>query len=198
MHPDPRDSAAAWFAYLHSGETTEEGLRAFEQWRSANAEHERQFRAVQQVWDATLEIPVHELRGILAAKPPPSGFIRGRRRFALGMAGAFSMVLAGGLALRQAPLESPEHTLEVRSRRGERRQASLPDGTVLDLNTGSLARVRMYERQRVVDLLEGEIFFAVQDDAQRPFIVNAGDSRIVAGATAFNVRCGPDRVRVSV
>ncbi len=75
---------------------------------------------------------------------------------------------------------------------------ALPDGSVLDINTGTRAVARLYERKRIVELQEGEIFFSVEHDAERPFIVDAGDSRVVVTGTRFNVRYEAQSARVSV
>jgi len=75
---------------------------------------------------------------------------------------------------------------------------SLPDGSVLELNSGARATARLYEGKRVVQLLEGEIFFSVQHDPSRPFVVEAGESRIVVTGTRFNVRYDAQTTQVSV
>jgi transmembrane sensor len=78
--------------------------------------------------------------------------------------------------------------------------ASLPleDGSRITLNTGSKVRVVFSERQRHVDLSQGEAFFEVAHDGQRPFVVQAGNRRIVAVGTQFSVRREGDVVQVVV
>jgi len=196
---DPRDLAAAWFAYLQSGEATQAQRRRFERWRSAHPEHERQYRNVQQIWQATLQLPESELRGILARREAPAGApSAARRRLGLGLAGACCAAAAGGVGWYFLGEESRQYTARLASARGEHRQEKLPDGSVLDLNTGTRALVRYYAGRRVVELQEGEIFFSVHHDAQRPFLVEAGDARIVVTGTRFNVRFGAEAVHVSV
>lgn len=196
---DPRDLAASWFARLHSGDATEEDQRLFEQWRNAHPENDQQYRNVQQIWDATLQIPETELREVLARRTTPASLPdQTRRRLAWGLAGACSAALAGGVALNSGWFASPLQTIRIASRRGERRQMTLPDGSILDINTGTRAVARLYEGERVVELLEGEIFFSVQHDKERPFIVDAGSNRVVVTGTRFNVRYEAQAARVSV
>ena len=196
---DPRDLAATWFARLHSGDATEEDRRLFEQWRNERPENDQQYRNVQQIWGATLQIPETELREILARRDvAASQPNQTRRRFAWGLAGACSAALVGGVALNGGWFSSPLQTIQITSRRGERRQMTLPDGSVLDVNTGTRAVARLYEGKRVVELQEGEIFFSVEHDAERPFIVDAGDNRVVVTGTRFNVRYESQVARVSV
>lgn len=196
---DPSDLAACWFAHLHSGEATQEEWRVFERWRQADPENDRQYRNVQRIWDATLCLPESELNDILtrreASAPRPD---MTRRRLGWGLAGVCSAALIGGVALRGGWLASSSQTIQIASRRGERRQITLPDGSILDVNTGTRAVARLSEGRRIVELLEGEIFFAVQHDAKRPFVVDAGDSQVVVTGTRFNVRYDAQTTRVSV
>lgn len=74
----------------------------------------------------------------------------------------------------------------------------LSDGSKVTLNTGSEIRVAVTERERHVDLQQGEAFFEVYPDATRPFIVKAGDKRFVAVGTKFSVRRDGDDVRLIV
>jgi transmembrane sensor len=78
--------------------------------------------------------------------------------------------------------------------------ASIPlrDGSSITLNTASRVRVALTDEQRHVDLDAGEAFFEVAKDPKRPFVVSAGDKRIVAVGTKFSVRRDGDDVRVVV
>jgi transmembrane sensor len=78
--------------------------------------------------------------------------------------------------------------------------ASLPleDGSRITLNTDSKVRVVFSERQRHIDLSQGEAFFEVAHDGHRPFVVQAGNRRIIAVGTQFSVRREGDEVQVVV
>lgn len=70
---------------------------------------------------------------------------------------------------------------------GEQRSIRLPDGSLMQLNTRSKARVHYSSTAREIELIEGEALFTAQKDAARPFRVRAGQSVIQALGTAFNV-----------
>lgn len=74
--------------------------------------------------------------------------------------------------------------------------ASLPmeDGSQVTLNTDSRIKVAISETERRIDLAHGEAFFEVAKDPKRPFVVNAGNKRVVAIGTSFSVRTGLDKV----
>ena len=67
-------------------------------------------------------------------------------------------------------------------------RARLDDGSTLELNAASAARVQFTAAERRVELTNGEAHFAVAHDTARPFIVNAGGIAVRAVGTAFNVR----------
>ena len=71
---------------------------------------------------------------------------------------------------------------------GERLVATLEDGSKLTLNTASRAVVAFEGAQRKVTLERGQALFEVAKNKARPFIVTAGDRRVTALGTAFDVR----------
>jgi len=81
---------------------------------------------------------------------------------------------------------------------GQRRDLQLPDGSVIALNTASTVLVHYTDRKRNVQLLRGQALFEVAADAERPFVVTAGDRRITAVGTAFDVRVDASGLRVSM
>jgi transmembrane sensor len=74
----------------------------------------------------------------------------------------------------------------------------LSDGSKVTLNTDSEIRVDVTETERRINLEQGEAFFDVAKDPSRPFVVKAGNKRIIAVGTQFSVRRDEDDVRVVV
>ncbi|MBS0420026.1 MAG: FecR domain-containing protein [Proteobacteria bacterium] len=70
---------------------------------------------------------------------------------------------------------------------GEQRSIILADGSTLDLNSRSRVRVRYSEKQRDLDLVEGQALFRVAHNAARPFVVHSGATRVLAVGTQFDV-----------
>ncbi len=82
---------------------------------------------------------------------------------------------------------------------GEQRTETLPDGSLVKLNTATRVAIAYEASERHVEILRGEAHFEVQHDRTRPFIVVAGGRRIRAVGTAFNVRLENDgRLAVTV
>jgi len=195
-HPS---DAAQWFARMHSGEATEEERRAFAAWREADPEHDRQYQRLSWLWDASTSVPESRLRAMAAdparpARPPVS-----RRGFGLGLAAVCTLAVTAG-ALGQAgwPGASPEYAVELQTRKGERRRVPLPDGSTLDLNSGTRVALRFCDDRRLLVLHCGEVFLDVARDAGRPFVVDAGLGRATATGTRFDVWRSAGAMRVTV
>lgn len=88
---------------------------------------------------------------------------------------------------------SAEHNVsELIIPMGSRAKFRLPDGTEVNLNAGSRLRYdRMYGvRERFVEL-EGEAYFIVARDQEKPFIVKTPYLNVTAVGTEFNVKAYP-------
>lgn len=71
---------------------------------------------------------------------------------------------------------------------GQQKSLTLPDGSVIHLNTNSLVNIDFTSEQRNLTLVRGEALFEVAHDEGRPFIVKAGNNSVTAIGTAFNVQ----------
>jgi transmembrane sensor len=79
-----------------------------------------------------------------------------------------------------------------------RETITLPDGSQIELNTDTSVRVAEAALHRNVVLDRGEAFFQIKHDAVHPFVVTAGNNRVVDLGTKFTVRAEPDRVEVTL
>ncbi|WP_407353828.1 FecR family protein [Luteimonas sp. R10] len=70
---------------------------------------------------------------------------------------------------------------------GERYTVTLSDGSAVSLDAASEVRVEYSERARELVLVKGQARFDVARDPLRPFAVQAGDQRVIATGTAFNI-----------
>ena len=70
---------------------------------------------------------------------------------------------------------------------GEQRTVRLADGSTIELNSKSRMRVLFSERERDVELVEGQALFRVAKDHARPFVVQSAGTRVRAVGTQFDV-----------
>lgn len=183
---DEIDAAASlWFAkrrMLAPDQFDEAGFRA---WIEADPRHETAYAAM-----GSAAALVGELNDLRASSETP------RRPARLGWA-------AGGLAAAAAAtlfafgvLDQPDARYATAI--AETETATLSDGSTLTLGPASGVDVRFSNRERRVFLESGQVFFEVEPDARRPFVVEVGDATVRVVGTKFDVRRGGESVRVSV
>jgi transmembrane sensor len=81
---------------------------------------------------------------------------------------------------------------------GERRVITLADGSKLSLDANSEVTVRYGKHDRSLHLLKGQARFDVAHDRKRPFSVVAGNQRVIATGTAFNIDMAGPKVLVTL
>jgi transmembrane sensor len=197
---DPCEAAARWSARRRLGLISARDEEAFALWLEDPANRV--------AWEAT-EGPLEaigafaaqpEIRALreraLAARPARSRTVW---RWAGGGAIAASLALGIALVAWDAPAPPTPDAPATRGASsveryttgiGERRTVRLADGSRIELNTGSLVEVAYSPAGRDVRLIGGQALFRVARDSSRPFAVLAGDRRIVATGTEFDVRLG--------
>jgi transmembrane sensor len=70
---------------------------------------------------------------------------------------------------------------------GEQRTIVLADGSVIELNARSRIKVHYSDRERGIDLLEGQALFRVSKNPARPFVVESNGTQVRAVGTQFDV-----------
>lgn len=87
---------------------------------------------------------------------------------------------------------------EFTTRVGEQRLVQLPDGSTVMLNTDTVISVHYTAKKRRIRLRQGEAFFDVHKDNQRPFTVSAAGSVVRALGTEFNLAIRDQALSVDV
>jgi transmembrane sensor len=188
--------ASEWIARLGADDVSAEDRARFETWRTAHPRHARAYDELSATWrslasSGALVRAVSFGQAMNAATTPPAS----RRPWAL-VAAAAAVALVGFFATEYWWRLKNETLFQTAV--GEHAEVSLPDGSSLDLNSNSLARVNFSAGARVIRLERGEAFFKVAHDKTRPFWVVAGDSWVRAVGTEFNVYRRAADVEVTV
>lgn len=141
-----------------------------------------------------LDTSQDDLQMQVEAVEPRGNRWRVKRNLTASIAAGVLILLTGGLLVSMGPWSGTRYATPV----GGVSSVPLSDGSSVTLNTASRIRVRMSDRERRVDVAQGEVFFEVAPDPSRPFIVQAGARRIVVLGTKFSVRLDNDDVRIVV
>lgn len=132
-------------------------------------------------------------------KPAEPKLIFTRRKFYQISAIAASLLILIGLSIAwlysswQNRGFSENDFTYIYSPRGQRTQVILPDSTRVWLNSETSIRypVSFNKKSREVTI-EGEAFFKVTKNAQKPFYVKTSDLRVKVYGTSFNVKAYPN------
>lgn len=188
--------ASEWIARLDADDASDEDCARFEAWRAAHPRNARAYEELSATWKR-LKGAGRLVRAVALGQalgkvdlPRPA---RGRWTIGALAATVLVAVFAGWWWITEFVPQTQFQTAI-----GEYAGIELPDGSALELNSNSIARVDYSENARIIRLQRGEAFFKVEHDAQRPFWVVAGNSWVRAVGTAFNVYIRPAGVRVTV
>jgi transmembrane sensor len=202
MPRDPYEAAAHWHGVFDEGEPDGAQRERFETWLAADPAHRSAYASVDRAWTAMASAGVDErilaMRGAALAAPRHS-----RRPWARPTVIAASVIVVAGLfagiLLRHSRWSTDPNMRELATQVGERSSINLPDGSTVALDTDSRIKVAFDSQVRRVRLLYGQAWFDVAKNQPRPFVVEAGERKVTAHGTAFDVRLDDhDRVQVTL
>jgi transmembrane sensor len=197
--------ACEWATRVSEGTMTAADAAHLERWLSADTRHRGAFVRAQAGWlmltrtaraQATVEAAVqpHEVASEPAAIVPAPPV---RRTFApwrmAAVAAAACVVVAAAFTFPHAG-RSKAYGSGV----GEVRSIVLEDGSTATIGSSSAIEVTMGDDRRALALEQGEAWFDVAHNPQRPFVVSVDDVQVRAVGTAFAVSRSDDGIDVLV
>lgn len=176
--------AADWLMHLSSGEPDAGERDALAHWLAQDPRHRLAWQRAEALLADFKWLPPDIAKATLD-RPAP------RRRM---LARLLWLPLAPTAAWLGWRTLVPEAQADLRTATGEQRQLTLPDGTLLTLNTATAVDVHYTPQQRLIRLIAGEIMVATAADpaptsaAPRPFLVQTAEGTARALGTRFTVR----------
>src|SRR5450830_25951 len=187
--------AAEWLTTLMSGLATPSEKMAWTDWRQSHPDHERAWRHIEKVSGGFQGLDGAASRQALALRSrnmTTSTFPVSRRGSLKALCWLAAVGLTGWLGARSQPAKTL--LADASTATGQRRDITLPDGTQLTLNSGSAINIRYSSSQRLLQLVQGEVFIrtAQETDQQgrpyRPFLVDTVHGQALALGTRYSVR----------
>ncbi|WP_057631603.1 FecR family protein [Stenotrophomonas humi] len=185
-------TAAEWVAREDAGPLSSEQSAALAAWLAADSRHLGAYGRMHAIMMRTDRI--YRGASVDADENQRAEGARGRAWGMRLLAMAASLTLVAGVAWFAMERQAGVHATRV----GEVAHVSLEDGSEITLNTDSRVRVRYEQGRRGIELLRGEAMFDVAKDPQRPFVVNAGGTQVIAVGTSFTVKRSSAQVDVLV
>jgi transmembrane sensor len=187
--------ASEWLARLNADDVSSADRVRFEEWRSSHPLNARSYDSLLKTWNKFTAVgPL--VRAVSFGHSMNEATVPRSFRWRWVAAAALLVVLAAAFLYRYSAQRLPDQVLQTAI--GEHATISLSDGSTLELNSNSLARVSYSRRTRLIHLDRGEAYFKVMHDETRPFWVTGGGSWVRAVGTEFDVYLRPRDVRVTV
>lgn len=195
-------AAAEWIARRDTGSWSEADAAALQSWLAGSPSRRAAYYRLNAAWHEAGRLRALHTAGLSrdesdVAVDHMDRAVSGtqHRRWALALAAGLLLAIAGALLVFDDQIFHPNRYTTVI---GGLQAVPMPDGSRITLNTDSQLRISLTENERRIDLDRGEAFFEVAKDPNRPFVVRAGNRRIIAVGTQFSVRREGDDVRVIV
>jgi len=173
-----RVQAALWVTELHGPDRNAALEAKFKQWLAEDPRNAAAFELATDAWQRSGNLP-----GSLPLGEAVDRNSKEPRRVSRPVLAGIAVLMAG---LVVAIYLARDNTISTGP--GEQRTVALTDGTEVSLNANSRVIVQYDERVRRVTLVRGEALFNVVKHQPRPFVVMAGDRKVVAVGTSFVVR----------
>ena len=191
------DAAVSWLLRRSAAPLSEADAQAFEAWLAQAPENREAYIEIEKIWTAAA-----------AAEGQPR--VEAKRQWVLNsidrwrltrraLAASFAAAavgLAGAAGVYGLNGPKPLATQSFRTAVGQQATVTLPDGSVLTLNTDTVVRTRADRDRRLVYLDRGQAFFRVAKDRRHPFVVAAAGRTVTALGTAFDVRVDRGALKV--
>lgn len=195
------EQAAQWFARSRAEDFSKEKMVQLDAWLRADASHRAAFKEMEETWQ--------EVGFLLSPFPLPDRHVAPERnhlfawpRFQLAGLAAMFLLIISILIFRSEITNCwvliMGEEITYRTEIGETQKISLKDGSRLEMNGHSSVTVCFNRWRRKVDLPEGEVFFQVAYNTQRPFEVRSHQGMVQVLGTSFHVRSRNGRVAVDV
>lgn len=202
-----------------SGQISHEEARLLQEWLAASSENQRQFRQIEEAWQAASYQPsvrnqeqtfakIAAQIGLTQKQAVPLARSCSRRRHYRWQVAASLILLIGATWLfvwhndqrGQEPLreEVASALISKHNPRGQKSLITLPDGSRVKLNAESSLEYHADFAQTRRVTLTGEAFFDVVRDTLRPFVVSAGKVQVRVLGTSFNVQAFPSEENTMV
>ena len=212
---DRLEQATRWLVRSQDRDFTPEDKKQMSAWLEEDPANREAFEEMGGVWEhigvlehvfapekeyKRQEIFVHHRKAerFTCLKALLSRFAEPKNRVVIAVAAMAVLVLFCLPVFMTYFSEQAETFYAYKTATGEQKTLTLGDGSVLKMNVKSALSIRMSNRWRQVQMSEGEVFFVVAADTNRPFEVRTPNGLVRVLGTAFNVKSRSGRVAVDV
>lgn len=189
------DEATAWLVRIRDNPHSACLRAQFELWLRTSPQHEQVWSELCLLWRVTGKArPAYRPFAVTRIRPRSRSLVSAPR-FVAGL--AFASVVACSIWLA-IPSGIIRWSADHRTTTAEVQKIQLEDSSSVELAPDSALSVHFNDQFRQVTLLQGEAFFDIKKNPDRPFRVIAGGTEVEVLGTAFDVQLTKDATRVAV
>lgn len=189
LSPEVRRQAVHWLVEMQSDDVSDDTRARLQQWLQIDPAHRQAWQSI-----AAFSSKLQSLSSPLAHATLAAPSAQPQRRHVLKGLGV--VLLTGGVVWTVADrMAWRAWVADHRTGVGERASLTLPDGTLVELNTGTSINVRFSGTERLLRVMTGEVLVTTAQDPElastgvaRPFFVQTELGRIRPMGTRFAVR----------
>ena len=202
-----------YLSRFFNGKLDKDEIMKLQNWIKSSEENLSEFEAYRKIWLATAihfankkfdaEAAWEKTISQIHANESGKGFIyslKNNRKLqrVLQIAAMFIIFVSVGsigswLIFSSGNIEITNNSCQVFAPQGSKSQITLPDGSIAWINAGSRLTYKSdYNlNERMVDL-QGEAYFDVRSNKEKPFVVQTSHLKVKAYGTVFNVKAYPE------
>ena len=179
-----------------NNEASSEEIICFSLWLSKTEDNRDEYRKLKSYWDAEISFK-HTLTPELSLKKTQYKIqkeqqihkIKKTKLYFISIAASLLILLGTGLFFMYTTPETITVEYYTYLTENNKIDFTLDDGTKIYLNKNSkFVYTNRYDKEDRSIKLEGEAYFEVKNNPEKPFIVEVGDARLRVLGTSFNVK----------
>ncbi|EEH67656.1 MULTISPECIES: FecR family protein [Acinetobacter] len=189
------EEAAQWIVQLSADDevTRRNAEVQFKQWKKNSQQHQKIANDIERCLGSIQKLS-HNHHKKITKSALKAGLGSGKvyKNIRTGTAFAIALCTLGIGTLYLSDTSLGYIAADIRSNSSQWTTQTLQDGSQIILRGKSAVNIDFKSDQRVVELVQGEIFIDVAKDQHRPFIVKTSHGQIQALGTAFSVAYQPE------
>jgi len=201
LKDDANQRAQEWIAFLASADASPEDQARFERWLALDDEHRIAHEQAQAIWNGAAALQALKRLEPLQKKQETRAQGLGRWLSNLHALPQWGAALASALivvfAINSQQTEEPA-VRSYQTQTAEKKQLKLADGSRVFMSPETSINVTYTESAREISLLDGEAFFEVFHNPNKPFVVTSTHTEVTVLGTSFNVNSNRFGVTIAV
>lgn len=196
LHNEIDKKANFWLIKQNEGLNKEE-QKEFDLWLE-NKNHKKAYDENKQLINKCLALDedfIKELEDEIFAEDKKITFFQ-RNRYLAASIVLFCIMAIGGYEINRYFI--PTFSQNFVSINEKVLNIQLPDNSIIDLDKKSQIKVSYYQTKRVIELEEGNVYFSVSKDKEKPFLVKTKDTLVEVLGTKFEIITYDDKTIVNV